>query len=182
MTRKPQTALWRTWLTKISTAAMHLTCRAKGTSFTWFQPGANLEAIKLYSIQDSVWLLLRAGIHCTEVGDVQAMHVTTPDCQQQDASQDIEVMEIIPPDDQLVPGDLQVMDINQHIDNEDSQGSTALSYCSCPWWFIRYCKIWNSQHLNRVAVSNFTTSLHGQPTTLSCPLKNLWQKLVPCLW
>ncbi len=44
------------------------------------------------------------------------------------------------------------------------------------------CKNWNSQHLNRVAVSNFTTSLPGQPTTLSCPLENLWRKLVPCLW
>ncbi len=60
---------------------------------------------------------------CTEVGDVHAMDGTTPDCQQQDAPQDIEVMDIIPPDDQLVPGDLQIMDINQHIDNEGSGGA-----------------------------------------------------------
>ncbi len=54
-------------------------------------------------------------MRCTEVGDAQAMDVTIPDSQHQGAPQDIQVMDIIPPDDQLVLGDLQVMDINQNI-------------------------------------------------------------------
>ncbi len=58
---------------------MHLT-GAKCTSFTGFQPGANLEAIKPYSMQGSVWLLSRAKMRCTEVGDAQAMDATVPDC------------------------------------------------------------------------------------------------------
>ncbi len=96
---------------------------AKGTRFTGFQPGASLEAIEPYSIHDLVWLLSRAIMRSTEVGDVHAMDVTTPDSQQQDAPQDIQAMDILPPDDQLVPADLQVLGINQHIDNQATGGA-----------------------------------------------------------
>ena len=51
---------------------MHITCKGTG-----FQPGANLEAIEPYSIHDSVWLLSRAIMSCTEVGDVQALDVSS---------------------------------------------------------------------------------------------------------
>ncbi|KAK7037726.1 hypothetical protein SK128_026934 [Halocaridina rubra] len=39
---------------------------SKGTIFAGFQPGANMEGIKPYSAQDSVWLLSRAVMHTTE--------------------------------------------------------------------------------------------------------------------
>ena len=108
----------------------------------------------------------------TGVGDVQAIYVTTPDTQQQEAPQNIQAMDIIPTDDQLVPVDLQVMDINQHIDNQAPGGAqhsaAAAVLDGSPWMQDP-----EQSAPHRVSVSNFTTSLHGQPTTLSCPLKKL---------